>query len=78
MMESLEVIVGVISRYALLEKMYCQRCATEAENKVRTSIVNVYTAVLDFLCKAYEHFTQHPTSKSSRYHSNTRYSTILL
>ncbi|KAH8594471.1 hypothetical protein B0O99DRAFT_687700 [Bisporella sp. PMI_857] len=56
MMESVEVIIDVMSRYALIEQIYCQRYVTEAEKKVRSSIVAVYSAILSFLYKVFEYF----------------------
>ena len=55
-MESVEIVAGVISRYAIMEELYCQRCITDAEKGVRKTIIAMYTAVLAFLCKASEYF----------------------
>lgn len=52
MVESLEVVVRVITRYHIIEQMYCNDSPTDAGNHVRSSIVTVYRAISSFLCKA--------------------------
>lgn len=63
MMESLEVIISTISRYTLLEQLYCRQCVTKAEGEVRKSIIRVYAAILGFLGKANDYFNQNVASK---------------
>lgn len=63
-MESVEIVAGVISRYTLMEQMYCSRCVTDAEQRVRASIISMYSAILTFLCKASMYFGRSLSGKS--------------
>ena len=62
-MESVEIVAGVVSRYALVEQLYCQRCVTDAEKGVRKTVISLYTTVLAFLCKASVYFTKSSVGK---------------
>jgi hypothetical protein len=58
MLESIEVVVGAISRYTLIEQIYCRDSVSEACQQLCQSVVLVYSAILVFLCKAKKFFTQ--------------------
>jgi len=65
-MESVEIVASVISRYTLMEQLYCQRCVTNAERGIRKTVIALYSAVLAFLCKASVYFTKSSVGKDSR------------
>jgi hypothetical protein len=63
MLESIEVVVHAISRYALIEEIYCWDSTSEASQQLRKSVVEVYSAILVFLCKAKKYFAQNAARK---------------
>jgi hypothetical protein len=63
MLESIEVVVSAISRYTLIEQIYCWDSTSEASQQLRRSIVKVYSAILIFLCKAKKYFAQNAARK---------------
>jgi hypothetical protein len=58
MLESIEVVVSAISRYTLIEQIYCWDSTSEASQQLQRSVVKVYSAILVFLCKAKKYFAQ--------------------
>jgi hypothetical protein len=63
MLESVEVVVSAISRYALIEQIYCWDLTSEPSQQLQRSVVNVYSAILVFLCKAKKYFAQNAARK---------------
>jgi hypothetical protein len=63
MLESIEVVVSAISRYALIEQIYCWDWTSEASQQLRKSVVEAYSAILVFLCKAKKYFAQNAARK---------------
>ena len=63
MLESIEVVVSAISRYTLIEQIYCWDSTSEASQQLRKSVVKVYSAILVFLCKAKKYFAQNAARK---------------
>jgi hypothetical protein len=58
MLEAVEVIVSVISRYYLIEHIYLAQTASCSYGQLRESMVQVYKEVLIFLCTAKKYFSQ--------------------
>jgi hypothetical protein len=52
MLEAVEVIVSVISRYYLIERIYLTQSASCSYGQLRESMVQVYKEILVFLCTA--------------------------
>ena len=63
MLESIEVVVSAISRYTLIEQIYCWDSTSEASQQLRKSVIKVYSAILVFLCKAKKYFAQNAARK---------------
>ena len=63
MIESIEVVVSAISRYTLIEQIYCRDSISEASQQLCQSVVQVYSAILVFLCKAKKYFAQNAARK---------------
>jgi hypothetical protein len=63
MLESIEVVVSAISRYTLIEQIYCWDSVSEACQQLCQSVVQVYSAILVFLCKAKKYFAQNAARK---------------
>jgi hypothetical protein len=63
MLESIEVVVSAISRYTLMEQIYCWNSVSEASQQLYQSVVQVYSAILVFLCKAKKYFAQSTARK---------------
>jgi len=63
MLESIEVVVSAISRYTLIEQIYCQDSISDASQQLRYSVINVYSTILVFLCKANKYFAQNAARK---------------
>lgn len=58
MFECIEVVVSAIGRYTLIEQIYCWDATSEASQQLQRSVVEVYSAILVFLCKAEKYFAQ--------------------
>jgi hypothetical protein len=58
MLESVQIVVNAISRYALLERIYCENVTSDAALQLQNNIILVYSAILVFLCKAKKYFQQ--------------------
>jgi hypothetical protein len=58
MLEAVEVIVSVISRYYLIERIYLTQSASCSYGQLRESMVQVYKEVLVFLCTAKKYISQ--------------------
>jgi hypothetical protein len=58
MLESVQIVVSAISRYALIERIYCENVTSDAALQLQNNIILVYSAILVFLCKAKEYFQQ--------------------
>jgi DNA phosphorothioation-dependent restriction protein DptG len=58
MLESVQTVVRAISRYALLELIYCESVTSDASLQLQNNIISVYSAILVFLCKAKKYFQQ--------------------
>jgi hypothetical protein len=58
MLEAVEVVIGTMSRYRLIETIYLSRDATGSYLALQTSIASVYKEILIFLCKAKKYFSQ--------------------
>jgi hypothetical protein len=63
MLESIEVVVSAISRYTLIEQIYCWDVFSETSEQLCQSVVQVYSAILIFLCKAKKYFAQNTARK---------------
>lgn len=69
MIASVEVVVDAIYRYTLIEQLYCGHPHTAAIKQLRESVVKVYTAILEFLCKAKLYFDRNTAGeKRLAYH----------
>ena len=55
MIENLEAVSHLITRYAILEELYLQRNST-ARNKLEERIVHLYAEILSFLAEARKFF----------------------
>lgn len=58
MLEAVQIVVSAISRYALLERIYCENVTSDAALQLQNNIILVYSAILVFLCKAKKYFQQ--------------------
>lgn len=58
MLESVQTVISTISRYALLERIYCENVTSDATLQMQDNIISVYSAILVFLCKAKKYFQQ--------------------
>lgn len=58
MLESVQIVISTISRYALLERIYCENVTSDATLQMQNNIISVYGAILVFLCKAKKYFQQ--------------------
>jgi hypothetical protein len=58
MLESVQIVVSAISRYVLLERIYCENVTSDAALQLQNNIILVYSAILVFLCKAKKYFQQ--------------------
>jgi len=61
--ESIEVVVSAISRYTLIEQIYPRNSISETSQQLCESVVDVYSAILVFLCKAKKYFAQNAPRK---------------
>lgn len=66
MLEAVEVIVSVISRYSLIERIYMAQNTSCSYSQLRESIVQVYKEILVFLCTAKKFFSQNTAGKQQR------------
>ena len=55
MIENLEAVSHVITRYAILEELYLQQNST-ARKKLEEMVVHLYAEILTFLAKARKFF----------------------
>jgi len=62
MLEAVEVVIGTISRYRLIETIYLSRDATGSYLALQTSIASVYREILIFLYKTRKYFSQNTAS----------------
>jgi hypothetical protein len=63
MLESIEIVVGNIARYTLIEQIYLQSVVSGATAQLRENIISIYGAILVFLCKARKYFQQSSARK---------------
>lgn len=62
MVESLETVSHIITRYAILEELYlCRNSA--ARDKLEDMVVRLYAEILTFLAKAKKYFQRSTKSK---------------
>lgn len=69
MVEGMELVSNLITRYAILEKLYLRtvtRSEAEAEGKkqLAQAILKLYIAVLVYLSKAKRYYSRHTASTS--------------
>ena len=64
LIESLEAISHLITRYAIFEELYLQR-ESAARHELEDMIVHLYAEVLTFLAKARKYLQNSATSKKS-------------
>ena len=55
MIENLEAVSHLITRYAILEELYLQQNST-ARDKLEEMVVHLYAEILTFLAKARKYF----------------------
>lgn len=63
MAEGMEFVSGIITRYAILEKLYLRTSAesatkAEAEEHLNEALCKLYATVLQFLSKAKRYYTR--------------------
>lgn len=61
MLEGIEEVSNLISRYAIFELLYLQQkpaVIAESKDQLTLSLVSLYTAVLQYLCKASQFYMQ--------------------
>lgn len=64
LIESLEAVSHLITRYAIFEELYLQR-ESAARHELEDMIVRLYAEVLTFLAKARKYLRSSATSKKS-------------
>ena len=64
MIESLEIVSHLITRYAVFEELYLQREST-ARHELEDMVVRLYAEILTFLAKARKYLQSSATSKKS-------------
>ena len=64
MIENLEAVSYLITRYAILEELYLQRDST-ARDKLEEMVVQLYAEILTFLAKARKYFLSSAKSENS-------------
>ena len=62
LIESLEAVSHLITRYAIFEELYLQR-ESAARNELEDMVVRLYAEVLTFLAKAKKYLQSSATSK---------------
>lgn len=62
LIESMEVVSHLITRYAIFEELYLQR-ESAARHELEDKIVRLYAEVLTFLAKARKYLQSSATSK---------------
>lgn len=62
MVDGLEKVNSIISRYAIVENIYFLRHASGSE-KLRSAIVRLYASVLTFLGMSHQYFSQGPAKR---------------
>lgn len=68
MVENLETVSHLITRYAILEELYLQRYSA-ARDKLEDVVVHLYVEILTFLAKARQYFQTSAKSEKSVYSS---------
>ena len=59
MVEGVEHVSNLITRYAIIEKLYLRTNATEAaDDQLKQAIVKLYSAVLEYLSKAARYYNR--------------------
>ena len=61
MLEGVEGVSNLISRYEIFELLYLHQkpaVTARAKDQIKTSLVKLYTAVLLYLCQASRYYTQ--------------------
>ena len=61
MVEGMELISNLITRYAIFEDLYLQRTSTVVD-QLSQSLVNLYAAVLKYLSEARRYYSQNTAS----------------
>ena len=64
LIESLEAVSHLITRYAIFEELYLQR-ESAARHELEDTIVRLYAEILTFLAKARKYLQSSATSKKS-------------
>ena len=64
LIENLEAVSYLITRYAIFEELYLQR-ESATRNKLEDMIIHLYAEVLTFLAKARKYLQSSATSKES-------------
>jgi hypothetical protein len=63
MVEGIEHVSNLITRYTILEKLYLRTNATAAaDGQLKQSIVRLYSAVLEYLAKAARYYNRNTAS----------------
>ena len=61
MVQGMELVSNLITRYAIFEDLYLQRTSTVAD-QLSQSLVNLYAAVLKYLSEARKYYSQNTAS----------------
>ena len=58
MLEGLEKVSSLITRYAMVEDMYLRRSSSSLEGQLSNALIRLYTSILVFLAKSRKFFSR--------------------
>ena len=68
LIDGLEIVVRVVARYTIFEEIYFSS-VSKARKHLEEQLVNLYAAVLRYLCKARRYYSHHTASRCFSIHA---------